>query len=117
MRNSDRICSRSRITHYAHDHTLAALPFQKIYFVDRNRLAIAEHCYDYSESDGGLGSGDNDDEYRKYRPGERIHRKSFCAEHFFVQLEIPRERDQVEIDGVQNQLDGHEDDDNVAARQ
>src|SRR5688572_11567514 len=97
--------------------TLSFLPFQKVYFVDRNRLAIAEHRYDNAKSYRGFCRRHDDDEYCEHRSGERIYREPLRRKHFLVQLKVARECNQVEVDRIQDQLDRHEDDDDVAARQ
>src|SRR4030095_5324838 len=88
-----------------------------IYFVDRNGLAVSVHRYDYAKSNRRFGGFDYDDEYSKHRAWKRIYRKPLDPKRFLVQLEITRECNQVEIYRVQNQLDRHKDDDDVAARQ
>src|SRR5271166_5692077 len=77
------------------------LPFEEVHFVGEDRFTVAEEGNDNTETDGGFGSGVRDDEQ-----GEDL--TSDIAED-------AREENEVDVDGVENQLNGHQDDDDVAA--
>src|SRR5262249_11870055 len=80
-------------------------------------FTVAEHRYDDGKPDRRFGGGYYDDEYGEHRPSERIHREPLPGQHIFVELEISRERNQVQVDGVEDQFDRHDDDDDVSASQ
>src|SRR5215471_13988025 len=94
-----------------------ALPFEEIDLVDRHGLTVPKHRNNYSEADGGFGSSNYYDEDREYGPGESVYRKPFRRERILIQFEISRKRNQIEIDRIQNQLNRHEDDDDIAPGQ
>src|SRR4051794_182247 len=85
------------------------LPFQKIDLIQKDRLAVAVERDDDAEPDGGFGGGDDDDENREDLSGDGV----LIAR----QLQVAREGDEVQVRRVQNQLDRHEDDDDVAPRE
>src|SRR5215471_14442061 len=85
-----------------------ALPFEEIDLVDRHGLTVPKHRNNYSEADGGFGSSNYYDEDREYGPGESVYRKPFRRERILIQFEIDR---------IQNQLNRHEDDDDIAPGQ
>src|ERR1019366_896162 len=80
----------------------ASLPFQQIHFVHVHRLLVAEEGDDDAEADCGFGGRIGDDE---------------DGEHLPVHPPQPRERHQVQVHGIQDQLNRHQDDDHVAPRQ
>src|SRR5688572_11637806 len=81
---------------------LARLPSHQIHFVDVDRFLVPVERQDDAQADGGLGGRDGDDEYREHLAD--------------AVLQLIRKRHQIDVDGVQNQLDRHEDDDDVAAQ-
>src|SRR6266404_5789658 len=87
----------------------SALPLQKINLIDPDRFAIAIERDHDAESNRRLSGRDDNDENCEYLAGERVRAAAV--------LQITRERDEVQIRRVQNQLDRHEDDDDVAAGQ
>src|SRR5271166_4058337 len=80
----------------------AALPLQQIHFVHVHRLLVAEEGDDDAEADRGFGGGVGNHEDREHLP---------------VQSVQPRERHQVQVHGIQDQLNRHQNDDHVAPRQ
>src|SRR2546421_4169511 len=78
------------------------LPLQQIHFVRQHRFAVAEKSDDDSEADGSLRGSIGNDEKRED-----------LSSYVTVQT---GKGDQVDVHGIQNQLDGHEHDDNVAPR-
>src|SRR6266516_3982972 len=88
---------------------MPVLPLQDIDLVYPDRFLIPIKRDDYPQADGCLGSGDHDNEYSKNLSGQGVHVTGV--------LQITRERDEVQIRRVQDQLDGHEDDDYVSPRQ
>src|SRR5215212_9642 len=85
------------------------LPFQQINLVNEDRLAVAVERDDEAEADGGFGGGDDDYEDREDLPRDRVQVAGI--------LQVSREGYEVQVRRVQNQLDGHEDDDDVTPRQ
>src|SRR5208282_1642159 len=79
-----------------------ASPFQKVHFVFKHRFAITEESDDDAQSHRGFRGRVRDNEQRKNLPGN-------VAKN-------PREGHQVDVHGVQNQLDGHQHHDHVAPR-
>src|SRR5581483_6878898 len=79
------------------------LPLEQVHLVDVDRLAVAVDQDDDRKTDPHLRGGDGDHEQRERLPGEVVQRL--------------RERDQVDVDGVQHELDRHEHEDGVAPRQ
>src|SRR5580658_6752253 len=75
--------------------------FQQINVFDRDRTAVAEIGDQNGKPDGGLGGGD-----REY--DQRINLTDDVAKK-------ARERHQVDVDAEQNELDRHQDDDDVLA--
>src|SRR3984957_13119115 len=78
-------------------------PFQHVHFVGEQRFAIAEKCQDDSQADGGFSGRVRDNEY--------------CEDLAVDVAEHVRESDQVNVHCVQNQFDGHQNDDDIAARE
>src|SRR3984957_206284 len=78
-------------------------PFQHVHFVGEQRFAIAEKRQNDSQADGGFSSCVRDDKNCEYLA---VH----VAEHV-------REGDQVNVHRVQNQFDGHQNDDDVSTRE
>src|SRR6202007_1445153 len=74
----------------------------EIHFVGEDGFAITEEGNDDAEADGSFRSGVGDD-----KEGEDLSG--------YV-VEVPREGDQVNVNGVEDQLDGHQDDDHVTPR-
>src|SRR5437763_10053424 len=87
----------------------ALSPFQQINLVNEYGLAVAVERDDEAESDGRLGGGDDDDEDRKDLARHGVHVARVA--------QVAREGYEVQVRRVQYQLDGHEDDDDVAARE
>src|SRR2546423_9959263 len=85
------------------------LPFQQINLVNEDGLAVAVERDDEAEADGRLGGGDDDDEDGEDLSGDGVHVARVA--------QVAREGYEVEVRRVQYQLDGHEDDDDVAARE
>src|ERR1039458_378559 len=81
----------------------SGLPFQEIDLVDQHRLLIAEQRDENAQTYGRLGHGHGDHKDRENLPVER--------------LQVAAEGHQVQVDGVENQLDRHHDDDDIAAQQ
>src|SRR5215469_16853404 len=81
---------------------LVALPLQKIRFVHIHRLLISEEGDDNAQSDRGLCGCIGNNENCKHLP---------------VQSVQPRKCHQVQVHGVQDQLNRHQDDDHVSPRQ
>src|SRR5207247_7439511 len=79
---------------------------QKINLIYPDRLAVAIKRDHDPESNGRLSGRDDDNENCEYLAGHRIRAAGV--------LQITRERDEVQIRRVQNQLDRHKDDDDVA---
>src|SRR5580704_899410 len=77
-------------------------PFEEVHLVGLNSFAIAEEGEDDAQADAGLGGGGGKDEESEYLAGNIA--------------EDAGEQDEVNVDGVENQLDGHQNDDDVAAR-
>src|SRR5882762_2990549 len=78
------------------------LPFEEVHLVGEEGFTIAEEGNDDAKADRGLCSGVGDDEEGKDLSGNVP--------------EVTRKGDEVDVDGIQDQLDGHQDDDHVAAR-
>src|SRR5580693_7196305 len=78
------------------------LPFQEIHFVGEDGFAVAEEGDDDAKADGGFRGGGGNDEEGEDLAGDVS--------------EVTREGNEVDVDGVKDQLDGHEDDNDVAAR-
>src|ERR1051325_10443883 len=89
--------------------TIDHLPLEQINLVNEDRLAVAVERDDEAEADGGFGRRDHDYEDREDLPRDRVHAARL--------LQVAREGYEVQVRGVQNQLDGHEDDDDVPPRQ
>src|SRR5690606_6422679 len=70
--------------------------------VDVDRLAVAEQGKDDRQADSDLGGGDDDDEQRQH----------LAAVEPVTQPHV--EGDEVEVDGVEHQLDRHQHEDRVA---
>jgi len=70
--------------------------------VDEDGFAIAEEGDDNAEADGGFRSGVGDDEEGEDLSGNVA--------------EVAREGNEIDAYGVEDQLDGHEDDDDIPAR-
>ena len=83
-------------------------PFQQINLVNPDRFVISIERDHDAESDRRFGGGNDNDENRKDLSGHRVRASGF--------LQVTRERDEVQIRGIQNQLNRHEDDDDVAPR-
>src|SRR5205823_608585 len=81
--------------------SLVTLPLQQIHFVRQHRFAVAEKRDDDSEPHGSLRSRISNDEQRKDLPGHITVQTGKCH--------------QVDVHGIQNQLDGHEHNDDVAS--
>src|SRR6516165_7357300 len=79
-----------------------ALPLQQINLVHVDRLLVAEEGDQDAEADGGFGGGIGDDK---------------DSEDLSVKAVEPREGDQVQVDGIQDEFDRHQDDDHVATRE
>src|SRR3982750_2006648 len=94
---------------YYSPFTIDHLPLEQINLVNEDRLAVAVERDDEAEADGRLGGGDDDDEDREDLAGDGVQAP--------LLLQVAREGDEVEVRRVQDQLDRHEDDDDVAARQ
>src|SRR5262245_20605498 len=73
----------------------------QVHFVDVDGLYVAVEGQDDAETDGRFGRGDGDDENREH-----------LADGVALLLRIGN---QVDVDRVENQLDRHEDDDDVPA--
>src|SRR5262245_64670187 len=80
-------------------------PLEQVQLVHLNRFLVAEQRDDDGEADRDLAGGDADDEGR-----ERLTRQ-------VGDLPETGEGDEVEVRRVEHQLDRHEDDDRVAARE
>src|SRR6476660_7504472 len=78
-------------------------PLQQVDLVGLHRFFVAEQRDEDAQPDGGLG----------YRVGNDEDHEDLPA-HV---LQMLRESDQVDVDGVQDQLDRHQDNDDVASRQ
>src|SRR5215472_16442782 len=78
----------------------ALLPFQQINFVYVDRLLVAEEGDQDAEADGGFRGGIGDD-----KDGKDLSVKAVET----------RESHQVQVDGVQDQFDRHQDDDHITA--
>src|SRR5438132_6434240 len=81
----------------------ARLPSHQVHFVDVDRLFVAIEGEDDAESYRRLGGRHGDDEDRED-----------LADGV---LQLRRERDQVDVDRIEDQLDRHEDDDDVVSDQ
>src|SRR5579884_1799525 len=79
------------------------LVFHGTDFVDLQRFTVLEDSKNDGQADGGFRRGDHHDEEGKDLP---IHL-----------FEMPREGDKAQVHGVEHQLDGHEDGDDVAAEE
>src|SRR5437588_3626001 len=79
------------------------LIFHGAHFIHIQRVAILENGQNDGQSDGRFGRG-----YYHYEKGEQVA---------IDLLELVREGDETEIDGVQHQLDRHEDGDDAAAEE
>src|SRR5882724_984711 len=77
-------------------------PFEEVHLVGEDGFAVAEESDDDAEADGSFRGSVGDDEKGEYLPGNVA--------------KVTREGDEVDVDGVEDQLDGHEHDDDVAAR-
>src|SRR5579864_7602655 len=78
-------------------------PFQHVHFVREDRLAIAEKRQNNAQANGSFSRSIRDNE-----DGENLAING---------PKVPRERHEVDVDCVEDQLDGHEDDNHVAARE
>src|SRR5260370_33050180 len=79
------------------------LPFQQIHFVGQHGFAIPEKRDDDAEPHGGFSG----------RVGNNEERENLAVHG----AEQPRESHQVDIQGIQDQLDGHQNHDDVSPRQ
>src|SRR5580704_5023560 len=79
------------------------LPLQQIHFIGQHRRAIAEKRDDDSQTHGRF----------RRRIGNNENRENLAVDA----APHARKRHQVDIHRVQNELDGHQNDDHVAARQ
>src|SRR5579859_1816544 len=77
-------------------------PFEEVHFVSEESFAVTEEGDDDAKPDRGLCSGVRDDEEGENLPGNVA--------------EVTRKGDEVDVDGIEDHLDGHQDDDDVAAR-
>jgi hypothetical protein len=78
------------------------LPFEEVHFVGFYGFAVAEEGDDDAETDCGFSGRVGDDEEREDLAG-------------YVAVDA-REEDEIDVDGVEDQFDGHEHDDDVASR-
>src|SRR5690348_4163375 len=78
----------------------ARLPLQELHVPGIERLAVAKHRDEDCQADDGFGGGDRHDEEDDDLP--------------FQRAEKSREGDEREIDGIEHELDRHEDHDDVA---
>src|ERR1051325_2144530 len=101
--------SRRTMCNYHSLFTIDHLPLEQINLVHEYRLAVAVERDDEAEADGCLGRRDHDDEDREDLARDRVRAPRL--------LQVPREGYEVQVRGVQYQLDGHEDDDDVAPRE
>ena len=85
------------------------LPFQEINLIDPDRFLVAIERNHDSQPDRRFRRGDYDDKHSENLAGNCVHVAGV--------LQVPRESNEVQIRGVQNQLDRHEDDDDVAPRE
>src|SRR5262249_28580658 len=81
-------------------------PLQQIDLVDRYGFAIAVERDHDTKADRGFCGSDRDHEDRKDLAGVLTN----STKH----LPVPCESDEVDVDSIQNQLDRHEDDDDIA---
>src|SRR5258707_722056 len=77
-------------------------PFEEVHLVGEDGFVVAEESDDDAEADGSFRDSVGDDE-----EGENLSGNV---------AEVTREGDEVDVHGVKDQLDGHEHDDDVAAR-
>src|SRR5689334_1148478 len=75
--------------------------FHQVDVFDRDRAAVTEVDDQDGEADGGFGRRDGEHEQREDLPDQVA--------------EMGRERHQIDVDGEQDQLDRHQDDDDVLA--
>src|SRR6476660_4628356 len=83
-------------------------PFQQVDLVYPDRFLVAIESDDDSQTNGRLSSGDDDHKHGEELTGQRVD--VTCC------LQVTGECHEVQIRGVEYQLDRHEDDDDVAAR-
>src|ERR1700727_2781225 len=82
-------------------------PLQQVHFVYVDRLLITEEGDQDAEADRGFGGGVGD-----YKNCEDL---AVQGRRTVQSLPVAREGDQIQIDGVQDQFNRHQDDDYVAA--
>src|SRR5581483_9388656 len=82
---------------------------EAINLINPDRFAIAIKRDHDAKADGRFGGGHDDDENCEYLPGHHVAASGV--------LQVTREGDEVQVRRVQNQLDRHEDDEQIAARQ
>src|SRR4051794_5853573 len=80
-----------------------ALTLQLVDLVQGDAGAVAEDQHDYGEADADFGGSDGDDEQGEDLPGDVVP--------------VGTEGDEVEVDGVEHQLDGCQDEHGVASGQ
>src|SRR5881227_555376 len=100
---------RRLMLNYYSPFTIHHLPLEQINLVNEDRPAVAVERDDEAEADGRLGGGDDDDEDREDLTRHGVHVPGV--------LKVAREGYEVQVRRVQDQLDGHEDDDDVAAHE
>src|SRR5262245_3400093 len=81
-------------------------PLQQVDLVYPDGFLVSIKRDHDAEPDRRFCRGHDDHKHREDLSGERVHAARF--------LQVAREGDEVEIRGVENQLDRHEDDDDVA---
>src|SRR6516225_1138365 len=87
---------------YSRKFTLS-LPLQQVDFIRLHRFLVAEKRDQDAQPDGGFGH-----RVRNHEDGENLS---------VDVLQRMRERDQVDVHGIKNQLDRHQNDHDVASRQ
>src|SRR5690242_2037443 len=83
-------------------------PFQQVDLVYPDRFLVAIESDDDSQPDRRFGRGHDDYKHREELAGESVDAARF--------LQVAREGDEVQVRGVEYQLDRHKDDDDVAPR-
>src|SRR5271165_252303 len=78
-----------------------SLPFEKVHFIGAHGFAIAEEGDDDSEA------------YCRF--GRRVRNDEEGKNLTVNVAEDPGESDEIDVNGVENELDGHENDDDVTA--
>src|SRR5215471_17347893 len=88
--------------------TYDQLPLHQINLINPNRFAIAIECDNDAETNRSLRGGHHDDKHREYLTSERVPSARV--------LQVARKGNEIQVRRVQDQLNRHEDYEQIAAR-